>query len=183
MGRSCGFTLAELVACLAISGALLALALPSMAVLKEESRLSNGLHALTGALASARVTAITRGSPVTLCPSSDGLRCRTDLDWSDGWILYRDPAGQPQPPEGAAVLLHQPLPVAGMSVRSTPGRHRVRFRPDGMAVGGNVTLRLCAGTPHRLRGEVVVSLSGRARVVRHARPGAPCPGITRATGP
>lgn len=183
MGKYRGTSLVELLACLALAALLLGLAAPSMNTLLLNARLANGLHGLSGSLAAARFTAIAQGVPVTVCPSADGRRCRTDLEWSEGWLLYRDPEGAPQPRDAEAILHHVDRPLRGVSVRSSAGRHRVRFQPTGMAGGGNVTLRLCAGRPPGLRGEVIVSLSGRARVQRHEAPGKSCPWAPAARAP
>src|SRR5688572_25369862 len=95
--RPRGFTLTELMVCVALLAILLGLGVPAFASIVERVRVINSFHALTVSLMTARLTAVTRGAPVTVCPSADGRRCRNDLIWDDGWLVYFDPARQGQP--------------------------------------------------------------------------------------
>lgn len=170
-----GLTLVELCATLLVASVALALALPAMADLQDRVRRQAALHALTASLAGARIAAVGRGRPVTACPSRDGRRCRDDLDWRDGWIVYVDPDRRPQPASPADILQHAPPLPRGLALWSSPGRHRVRFQPDGMAGGSNVSLRLCsAGAAPRQHATVTISLSGRTRTRPSATPAPAC---------
>ncbi|MBY4598402.1 GspH/FimT family pseudopilin [bacterium BD-1] len=174
--RHKGFTLVELVVTVLVLAIALAVALPAFGALRERFAAMNTFHALTTALMTARMAAITHGRPVTLCPSADGLTCRLDLRWDQGWIVYRDPGRTPQPADAGAILwveLRAPGPVA---VRSSVGRHRVRYQPSGFSGGNNLSLRACSLRGARLLGAVVVNVGGRARV-EWAREGqnTPCP--------
>lgn len=175
MRRPPGFTLAELLATLAIAAILFAVAVPPFSRLMAEIRVVNGLQALTASLGMARIAAVTQGVPVTVCPSLDGRRCRMDLTWDDGWIIYRDPGRSPQPSGPEALILHQSAPPGGLRVRSSIGRHRVRYQPTGLSGGNNLTLRVCTSAPARHAGNVVVSLAGRPRTQRIADTKTPCP--------
>ena len=175
--RQGGFTLVELVATLAVLAVLLALALPSLRELRERQQALAAFHALTVALAQARFAAIQRGRPVTVCPSLDGLGCREDLVWDDGWLVYADPRRQAQPADPADILWVERLGAGGVGIRSTTGRHRVRYQPTGLAGGNNVSLRLCSRDGRHL-GNVVVNGAGRARREWvSADPPPPCPFI------
>ena len=170
-----GFTLVEAVVVLALSAVLLALATPSFLQLRERMAALAAFNELTLGLAQARMAAIQYGHPVTVCPSADGLSCRQDLVWDEGWLVFRDAArtGEPNPALGAMwVVRRVPGPVA---IRGTVGRHRVRYQPTGLSGGNNVSLRFCSRRSGLHLGSVVVNLAGR---VRHGRPegaGAPCP--------
>lgn len=160
-GRA-GFTLVELVATVAVLAIVLAMALPSFRALRERQQALAAFHSLTVALAAARMAAIQRGRPVTVCPSADGRHCRDDLAWDEGWLVYADPQRQPQPADDAAILWVEQRKPGGIAVRSTLGRHRVRYQPTGLSGGNNLSLRLCSRDGRHL-GNVVVSLAGRAR--------------------
>lgn len=166
-----GFTLVELLATLALATALATIASPSLAGLLERHRTTVALHEATGALALARMEAVRRRVPVSLCPTDDGLRCRDDLQWEVGWMLFLDPsrAGRPR---GPADVLRRFDRLPHHRMRSTSGRPLVRFSPDGWAMGSNVTLTLCSRSG--LAARVIVNNGGRARTERSARQ-VPCP--------
>ena len=174
--RTRGWSLLELVAVLAVLAVLLAAAYPSMAVLSERMDRLRAFNSLTTALAQARMTAVARGRPVTVCPSADGRTCRGDLVWDDGWLVYFDPSRSPQPAHSDDVLWAETRNPGQIAIRGTIGRHRVRYQPTGMSGGNNASLRLCSRKRGVHLGSVVVNMAGR---VRHAvvsgdeRP--PCP--------
>jgi type IV fimbrial biogenesis protein FimT len=170
-----GFTLTELMICLALLAILLGLALPGFASIVERVRIINSFHALTASLMSARMAAIARGAPVTVCPSADGRHCRTDLVWDEGWLVYLDPGREGQPGHADAILRHESGPGRGIMIRSTQGRHRVRYQPSGWSGGNNLTLRVCAGPLPRHAGDVIVNLAGRPRSRHIKAPDTPCP--------
>lgn len=172
-GRAAGFSLMESMIVLAVVAILAGLALPGLQDLLRRQRTAAALHLLSTELALARNTAITRRTPVTLCPSRGDGRCRGDPDWSSGWLLYRDPQRATQPASAADILQDVRQPVhPSIRIQSTSGRLRVRYQPGGFSGGSNLTLRVCADT--QLRGEVIVNNAGRPRTHRHGD-GVPCP--------
>lgn len=174
--RQRGFTLVELLVVLLVTAVLLAVAAPSLAGLRERMEALQAFHALTTALAQARMAAVERGHPVSVCPSADGQRCRTDLVWDDGWLVYLDPTRSPQPVRDEDVLWTEALAPGPVSIRGTVGRHRVRYQPTGMSGGNNASLRLCSRKRAVHLGSVVVNIAGRVRHARvsRAKP-PPCP--------
>jgi type IV fimbrial biogenesis protein FimT len=164
-GSGRGFTLLQLSLTMAIATVLLGLALPGFQNLLRQQRTAAALHLLSTELALARNTAISRGTPVTLCPSLGDGRCRAEPDWSMGWLVYRDPQRMPQPRALTDILqdIRRPLHPS-VVIQSTAGRLRVRYQPEGFSPGSNLTLRIC--TAGRLRGEVVVNNAGRPRTRR-----------------
>lgn len=171
-----GFTLVELLMVLLVTAVLLAVAAPSLASLRERMATLEAFHALTAALAQARMSAIERGHPVTVCPSGDGQHCRTDLVWDEGWMVYRDPSRQPQPARPEDVLWVEARSAGPVAIRGTVGRHRVRYQPSGMSGGSNASLRFCSRRHAVHLGSVVVNIAGRARHARVSRTEPPpCP--------
>ena len=170
-----GFTLTELMVCLAVAAILGATAMPAFTSMLERARVLDGFHALTASLMTARMTAISRRAPVTVCPSADGRWCRKDLVWDEGWLVYVDTQREEQPAHAGAILQHVSDPGRGLVIRSTVGRHRVRYQPGGWSGGSNVTLRVCIGKTPRHAGDVVVNLAGRPRTRPAPGDSAPCP--------
>ncbi len=174
-GRRGGFTLVELMATVAVLALVLGLALPSLRTLAEAQAALARFHGLTVALAQARMAAIQRGRPVSVCPSADGSRCRLDLVWDEGWLVYADPQRLPQPARPEDILWVERRDPGAIAIRGTAGRHRVRYQPTGLSGGNNTSLRLCS-RDGRLLGSVVVNIAGRTRSERApADPAPPCP--------
>ncbi|MDQ3205503.1 MAG: GspH/FimT family pseudopilin [Pseudomonadota bacterium] len=170
-----GFTLAELVVALGIVAIGLLLALPALGAALQRNRTQGAYHLLISSLMSARSAAITRRHPVSACPSSDGTSCRNDLVWDSGWIIFLDPQRTGTPASAAAVLRRVQSPAEGIAIRSTVGRHRVRFHTTGQSLGSNLSLRLCSRGDRLYLGRLIVSNTGRPRVERPPVAGAPCP--------
>src|SRR5688572_5498070 len=124
MDRSPGFTLPELCVCVCVLATVLGAGLPAMGAMRDSAAATGSLHALTASIASARVAAVGRGHPVSICPSADGRHCRFDLRWDDGWIVYLDRERRSDPVSTADVIGNERAPP-GLHIRSTVGRHRL----------------------------------------------------------
>ena len=168
-----GVTLIELLVAMTVMAVLLGIGVPAFESLQRRMRADTTFHLITTALATARVTAVTRGVPVSLCPSADGQRCDSNTSWEHGWIVYEDAARATQPRSGTAILHRSSGLKGAMVLRSTAGRTLLRFQPSGMASGSNVSLRLCSASDGTHLGSVIVNNAGRARTERGR--GATCP--------
>ena len=87
-----GFGLIELMVVVAIVVILTMIALPSYQHLIQLNRLTSDTNTLLSAFNLARNEAASRGRPVTVCASVDGLGCvgPGTNDWSTGWIVFTD---------------------------------------------------------------------------------------------
>ncbi|GAB2491297.1 GspH/FimT family pseudopilin [Arenimonas alkanexedens] len=173
--RRNGFSLTELTVTVAVLALVMAAAMPSFRAIRERHAALGTSHSLTVALMSARMAAIQRGRPVTVCPSQNGRECRQDLIWDDGWLVYADPGRTAQPADATAILWVEQRARGHVAVRGTTGRHRVRYQPTGFAGGNNASLRLCTRDGRHLA-TVVVNVGGRARSEWvSSDPPSPCP--------
>lgn len=168
-----GFTLIELMVTVAVMAVLLGVGVPSFQRLQQSTRTAAAFHLLTTSLALARMAAVKQHAPVSVCPSSDGRYCRGDTTWEEGWIVFADPARAKQPASEDAVLQRFDRVGPGLALRSTTGRTLVRFQPSGMALGSNLSIRLCSTKDDSHLGSVIVNNAGRPRSER--QDGTPCP--------
>ncbi|GAB1596396.1 GspH/FimT family pseudopilin [Lysobacter claricitrinus] len=172
MNNEKGFTLIELMIGLAIAAILFAAAGPAFGRLIDGTRCTTAVSQLTGSLATARIEAIRRNRPVSVCPSLDGRSCRADRRWEGGWIVFED-SGAGEPDSDQALIDRVDAVGDGLTISSTTGRREVRYLPDGWASGTNSTLRICVARRRELVATVVVNNSGRARSERVTN--TPCP--------
>ena len=160
-----GLTLLELVVTVAVVVVTVTIAVPSFQGVVERTRTATVYHQLTASLMLARSAAVTRREPVAVCPSADGVRCRKDLVWEGGWIVFPDPLRNGQPTDPADVLRRADPIGGGLQVRTSRGRPLVRYLPNGKASGSNLSLRVCRGED-QLLARVVVNNVGRTRTER-----------------
>ncbi|MBB4130220.1 GspH/FimT family pseudopilin [Xanthomonas sp. 3075] len=169
--RSCtkGYTAVELLIVMALIGIMATICLPSFRTLIEWQRAQTRVHLLTGHLAMARSLAITHRIPVSVCPSIDGASCRSEREWSQGWILFKDPQRSGQPADVHSIVrVEQYAASDNISITGTIGRSLVRFLPNGRNSGSNITISLC--TRAQRLADVIVNNSGRTRSVRYRQP-------------
>lgn len=169
--RVCGMSLVGLVVTVAAVGILTSLAAPSFASLIRSTRLTSSTNEFVATLVLARSEAIKRGRRVTLCSSRDGTACAVATGWQHGWIVYEDANEDGQRGSNEAII------------------HVASARPDGLTIGGNLPVRnyvsyvptgasrTVSGAPQMgtitlcssgIAREVVISATGRPRVIRNA---------------
>lgn len=168
--RHRGITLVELVCTLAVVGVALGFAIPAFRHVVAEARISAALHRLTVSLAIARNLAVSHRVPVTVCPSHDGVTCRQDPVWDQGWIAFPDPRRTRIPTSPDRILLHEPAIARGISIRGSTGRHWLRFQASGLGSGSNLALQLCTQPRQQEIGRIYVNQGGRIRSERSRKP-------------
>ena len=164
-----GLTLVELITTLAVAGICLAVIVPSWSALTHRSLITTTANQLLTHLRYARNEAVSRNSPVSLCPSDDGRSCSGDTGgWHRGYILFADTDGDRRRSASETLLQAQDAQPGRLQIHSTRGRPAVRFRPDGAAWSTNTTFSICLGDDRDSNRAVVLYGSGRARVDRRA---------------
>ena len=160
--RNAGFTLIEAVIAMSVASILAGIAVPALRDAAEAARSGATKGALVESWMSSVVHAANTGSEVVLCPGDAG-GCRDSIDWSLGWIAYADIDGDRQR-SANETLLKSAGPLGGkVHLRSTTGRTRMVFQPNGGNAGSNITWTLCDGRGPAHASTIVVANSGRLR--------------------
>jgi len=124
-----GFTLAEMMATLAIAAVTASMAVPSMKNLVANNQRTSGANEFVSTLHAARSVAITRNVQVTLCPSSDAEHCN-DAQWQEGWIYFVDINHDRHVNENDEIL-GAVSGIVDITIRSKDFEHFLAFRPNG----------------------------------------------------
>jgi type IV fimbrial biogenesis protein FimT len=161
-GRQSGFTLIEAVIALAVACVLAGAAVPAWTGAAEAAHASSAQAALLATLTQSISHAALTGSEVVLCPGDD-TGCRDTADWSGGWIAYADLDGD-RSHDPNETLLHAERALSGrVHLRTTAGRKRLVFQPNGGNAGSNVTFTLCDGRGAGKATSLVLANDGRLR--------------------
>lgn len=162
MRAASGFTLIEALVALTIATILLGLAVPALSSASEAVHNGSAQAALASSILGAVTHSASTGAEVVLCPG-DATGCRSTIDWSRGWVAFADIDGDRQR-DPADTLLKQVDGLGGdVHLRSTPGRTRLVFQPNGGNAGSNVTFTLCDGRGIEKAATLVLANSGRLR--------------------
>jgi len=167
--RARGFTLIEAVIVMLIAATLLAIAVPAWSNAMAAAHNAAARTALAGSLLDAVRRSALTGGEVVMCPDTGAARCKGGVDWSGGWIVFADPNGNRTREASETVLQQIEALEGGVRVRTTTGRTRLVFQPNGGNAGSNVTFTLCDGRGVNRATTLVLANDGR---LRQAKPGA-----------
>ena len=170
--RVSGFSVLELMIALAVCAILLAGTGPAFSAVVHKNRISAATNQLYMSLHAARGEALKRRSAVRICPSANSTSCRTDGDWSDGWLIYEDVNTNNAPDAAEIIQLIDGLDGEINMQVSTALSEYVQFQPTGAAIGngGNTgEFRLCHSDSSVYSKAVNISVSGRVNSVTRAR--------------
>jgi type IV fimbrial biogenesis protein FimT len=109
MRAAYGYSLVELLSVISIGAILMTLGVPSYRYVSNSNRVTTEVNSLYLDLEMARSTALEAGSPVTVCPSTDGHTCSSGSQaWQGGWIIFTDLNGNASVDPGDTVLVTRP---------------------------------------------------------------------------
>jgi len=167
-----GFTLLELLICLAVLVVISGFGLPEMGRLLNRQRIASAHSELQASLSFARGEAIRRSAQVTICRRSAGTgspACASSgHDWSSGWIVFADrsaEAGARDPVLGDVLEVHsgvaQYTTLTFTAPRGASLTYDAHGWPDRNFVGGS--FRFCSRSDPSLGKRLVASRLGRLR--------------------
>ena len=162
MPRQTGFTLIEAVVAIVTIAILASIAVPAWTSASEAGHNGSAQAELGRSILGAIGHAANTGAEVVLCPG-DSSGCRSTIDWSRGWVAFAD-IDHDRARDPVDTLLRQVGPLGGdVHLRSTPGRLRLVFQPNGGNAGSNVTFTLCDGRGAEKAMTLVLANNGRFR--------------------
>ncbi|MFO1474180.1 MAG: GspH/FimT family pseudopilin [Lysobacterales bacterium] len=139
-----GFTLIEATLAMAVAAISLGVAIPSLTGAVSAAHAGTAKAAMVETFAKALTHSTATGVEVVLCLAASGSdACLDSTDWSDGWIAFADLDGNRSRGPNETLLLRRAAFAHGVHLRSTSGRKRLVFQPQGGAAGSNVTFTLC----------------------------------------
>lgn len=147
MRKPRGFTLLELMVVLIVAAIILTLAVPNFRTLMMNSRLSNAVSNLSGALNYARNTALSQNAPIGMCPVSPpaaagqapGTTCQSSFGSSttgSAWMVFSGSSGTPTP------LATYTVPASDQIAITSTASATITFSGHGLA-NTNGVLTVC----------------------------------------
>ncbi len=167
--RCRGFTLLELLVCLALAVIVLTSVVPALGTTINRNRLLARTHEFFTYLMLTRAEAIRSGNRAVLCPSQDGESCWNSNRWHRGWIVFLDHNHNGRRDASERVLRRHDA-VADVTIQSGTRRRRLTFLSTGASYGSNTTIAFCPRTAGVSPFAIVLSNPGRPRI-SHTRPG------------
>lgn len=169
-----GVTLIELLVALSVLSILLAVGVPSLNQFTVNSKLSDYANSMFAHLSLARSEAIKRDTRVVLCKSTDGATCVAAGGWDQGWIMFADPDNDGSRGNGEQLITTMPALKTGFSFSGNGNiSDYVSYDMQGMPKltsgamqAGTFTVCPAAPAPAGSGREIVLSSSGRSRVVK-----------------
>ncbi|VUD47075.1 hypothetical protein TDB9533_00952 [Thalassocella blandensis] len=134
------FTLIELLVTIMIMGVLLGIATPSMREFSRNQMINGAVTNLSSDLQYARAEAVSRKTPVAICPTTDGASCANTDDWISGWLIMITDASK-CPAANECVLRQQDALNATMVLNASTSS-AITFDEQG-ATSASIQFALC----------------------------------------
>lgn len=138
-----GFTFLELMITLAIVTLLVGLAVPSMQTWVGQSAIASTTNALVSSIQTARSAAVSQNIEVGVCPSANpeavDAACGTNIDWTNGWIVFVDNDGDGIRTDATEeVLLQMEKRTPGFTISTdSVFQNLIYFSPNGTSITAN----------------------------------------------
>ncbi len=160
-----GVTLLEMLTTISILFIIVTTAIPAFSDFLSRHRATQSVNQLMGIIQFARISAVSRGKTVTLCPSTNGVDC--DTNWSGGLLVFEDinsdgKRDMDEPRLRATYLADKSSILSWVSFGSN---NHLRFTGQGFTYNQNGSFTLCpaSGDVHYAK-HVIINRSGRLRL-------------------
>jgi type IV fimbrial biogenesis protein FimT len=158
-----GFTLIEALAAMIIAAVLLAVAIPAWSHARAAANAGSVRAGLANSLLHAVRHSAIAGSEVVVCPVAASGKCSGSTNWDLGWMAFADINGDRMPGASETRLAGGKALPDGTHLRTTAGRTKLIFQPNGGSAGSNVTFTLCDSRGVTSATTLVLSNSGSFR--------------------
>src|ERR1700752_4963319 len=174
-----GFTLLELMTAIAVMAVLLSVGVPSFIQIIRNNRITAQTNEMVAALNLARSESVKRGTPVSVCSSTDNATCAGSGTWGTGWIVFTDAGAAGQVNAGDEVLQVWPAVQGGLQLNSVAGtapvspvRNFVQYTSTGMPspIGATNFSLFKSGAPANTARCISVSPAGRVSTAQNVCP-------------
>ena len=165
IGMARGITLLEIITTMAVGSILFGLAIPSMANLIEQNRLTTHVNNLRASLSLTRSNAVHQNEQTVICKSADGSSCIRKGKWNQGWIVFSDDDHNRRRSEDERLIfVHQAIPSnTQIEYRAFGSRHYVTYRPSGVT-RTNGSFYVCNPKAPKRAKALILKKSGRIRL-------------------
>ena len=163
MPDSKGFTLIEAMVVAAAASILLLIALPAWSHARAAARAGAVRADLAANILDAVTHATVAGTEVVVCPVGPGGACSGQTSWDRGWVAWADRDGNRTRGQDEHLVARSGPIDEQVHLRSTQGRTRLVFQPNGGNAGSNVTFTLCDARGADYAVTLVLSNEGRLR--------------------
>ncbi|GEM_PF-285534 len=174
MKKYSGFNLIELIVTMSVALIIMALAVPGFRNTTDSNRMANQINQILRALNYSRSTAVTRGTPTTLCQVNTACtQCLASPTWENGWTVFSDINGDGFVDDVNADTNFNctDLNLSTIDVFSQLGGgnslsfagNRVTYATTGYTMGTSGTFTLCDNRGAPYAKAVVVSSTGRPK--------------------
>ena len=172
-GRARGLTAIELITTVAVAIVLLAVGIPGMRGMLTRQEVVVAVTDVMTHLQLARISAVTSGHRVVMCPTTDGELCADIFEWAGGFMVFEDRNADRQHDADEPLLGRSQPDLTGVRITTTTGRRKIVYQPEGTAGGTNATFRICPTSERAPGRAVVISNTGRPRVTETEDDGTP----------
>ena len=173
VGRARGLTAIELITTVAVAIVLVSVGIPGMRGMLTRQEVVAAVTDVVTHVQLARITAVTNGQRVVLCPTTDGTLCDDTVEWAGGFMVFEDRNGDRERGDDEPLLRRSRPDLSGVRITTSAGRRKIVYQPEGTAGGTNATFRICPTSERTPGRAVVISNAGRPRVTEKEDDGKP----------